>query len=84
MRRMTSATTSKKATAATAAIGVVMSTIIVVILLVSGVWNLAHESDLKGTEDRIISAIRENTAESDTRMEEFRGHVVDHVDAHPN
>ena len=84
---MTPATFWDKTAAIAAAIGVV-------ILLLSGLWNLVDESELKATEDRIESelkatedrittAFRESTAQTNAQMEEFRGYVVAHLDGHP-
>ena len=52
--------------------------------MLGGVWNLVDEDELKATEGRITSAIRDSTAQTNAQMLELRGYIVDHLNEHPN
>ena len=62
--------------AAAAAVGTLL------IALFGGLWNLVDEGELKATEDRIMNAIRESTAQTNAQMGELRGYIVNHLDRH--
>ena len=69
-----------------AAAGGVAAVVMLVLVLVGGIFVDEGElkAELKATEDRITSVIRDSTAQTNAQMKELRGYIVGHFDGHPN
>ena len=62
---------------------VVLSGLVIVIMVVSGIWNLVSEDELRATEERIMNAIQHSTEQTNAQMQELRGYITSHFDGHP-